>query len=219
MKEKRRGGLVEACVASQDKDAIAAWKTFIEKNILPTSRQVTKDDIKAAKPIWLNQRDTRPRTSQVESLLTLMRVNPEALKDREIIITAYDAINPGRAAQRTFQSQNRQLGLKGLDYYENWKLGPGITIVDFSYYTHGSRPQFGGFYRSLQDNPVAPTTNGNSILLAVKQPNVLGAKLPQGDKIKLAEIVRKIMPADPNGTDVEMSLYDFACRAHEKGLL
>jgi hypothetical protein len=216
---KETGGLLETCVASEDISAVTAWKSYIKANFLSPSRVVTPNDIKAAIPIWKPQRDTRPKPPSSDGLLALMQKQPEVFKDRNIVITAYDSADPSATSKKKFQSQKKQRKIIDLDFYENWVLGPGTTIVDFNYVTPKSRPQFGGFYQALHETPVVPTTRDSSILLVVKLRDLLGMKLPQDEKVKLAEIVRRLMPGDPKGTDHEMNFYEFVCKAHEQQLL
>ena len=208
-------GWLEAGILLEDTSLLKEIDTWFN-DLWKEAKNIASTDLKKAKELWQKRRLNRP-TKTKESLLEVLRKNPQEIKDRNIYLILYRE-EGSKEAEKTFDDKKSSFveeeDLEKLTYYEDWEeLPEDAYLVDFDCKST-KHIQFTGYYHTPEKHMLMYFKRKNGtrgkLHLCYKEKNIFGWTFPPDEqkliKTKVVELRKHFGIGEDDGGFC--SLYD-----------
>jgi hypothetical protein len=198
--------LVEANleIGSSDASEIQAWERWYQTQVKKGAAPVTDAMLKAAIPRWRSRRRYRDPAAP-GSLLDKMRENPDYFRDKPFVVSIFEHSDATRKAERAFQKEREDRGLKNIDFYEGWRQRPATFILDFDWKPISKTAKLYRLCQTLGESPYR-RLKGTSILLVKPVRAFEGLTISRTERRALNDAATSLFKRTPRAPDNSLTL-------------
>jgi hypothetical protein len=178
--------------------------------------------LRQAEQLWKDRRANRPVRSK-NSLLDLLRNNPDWFKDRAIWLVVYDNEDMSPKAQAVWERDKGKLydsaSLRRYDeegwwpLYEDatgWDVAPSEYVIDYN--GENRKPSFGGIWRIRQEKAFVRSLKKHRLILLDEITAPFGLRFPRTEQNELGGQIKRVLAQenrepDKNGHYLDLALH------------
>lgn len=213
-------GLVEANVVLENfsETTLAAWRKWYDEHVHAKSVLIDDNLLQQAENRWLARRAMRDNLPVYgganRSLLANLRECPGYFCDKRFIVSIYQHGGFSKEAERGLRTARIQYSFDEnndeLDAYENWRVAPGTTVLDFDWDPIRKQAILDGLYKIISDRPFR-RLNGTSITLCMPVRSYENLKIGRTAK-QLAAAATEVMQQAKYPDDLTIAGDEFGRR-------